>query len=64
MVIVASAMRRILALLIAVTLALTLAATLTHSPALGWIGVATFVAAFLAYVAWRREVRRGRVFDQ
>jgi hypothetical protein len=63
-VIVASAMRRILAILLTSTIVLTLAATLAHSAVLGWIGVATFVATVLAYVAWRLEVRRGRVFDQ
>jgi hypothetical protein len=57
-------MRRILAILLTSTIVLTLAATLAHSAVLGWLGVATFVATVLAYVAWRLEVRRGRVFDQ
>lgn len=46
--------------MILVAAALALAATLTGSRLAGWAGVAALAAAFVAYVAWRRAVRRTR----
>ena len=53
-----------LLLLSAIAIAFTLPATATGNPILGWLGIAAFAGALVAYVAWRREVRRGRVFDR
>jgi hypothetical protein len=50
--------------LAALAVAFTLPATLTGNAILGWLGIAAFAAAIVAYVAWRLDVRRGRVFDR
>jgi hypothetical protein len=52
-------MRWFLALLVAAGV-LALIGTLTRNAVAGWLGVAALVAAVVAYVQWRREVRRAR----
>jgi LPXTG-motif cell wall-anchored protein len=56
--------RALVIVLIVVAIAFTLPATITGNSVLGWLGAAAFVAALVAYVRWRREVRRGRVLDR
>jgi hypothetical protein len=57
-------MRWLVALIVAAP-ALALVGTLTGSTVAGWGGVAALVAAFAAYIYWRRGVRReGRVTSE
>ena len=56
--------RALVLVLIVVAIVFTLPATITGNSILGWIGAAAFILAILAYVRWRREVRRGRVLDR
>jgi hypothetical protein len=51
--------RWLIALLV-LAAALALVGTLTHSAVAGWAGIAALVAAFVAYIAWRRAVRERR----
>jgi membrane protein implicated in regulation of membrane protease activity len=53
-------MRWLVALLV-LAAALALVGTLAHSALAGWAGVGALVAAFVAYVAWRRAVRQRRL---
>jgi hypothetical protein len=52
---------RWLVALIVLAAVLALVGTLVHSRVAGWAGLAALLAAFVAYVAWRRGVRQRRL---
>ena len=53
---------RWLLLLLGVAALLALVGTVTHSAIAGWLGVAALVGSVVAYVHWRRVVRRTRYY--
>ena len=51
---------RWIVVLLAAAAAFALLGTITQSALAGWLGVAALLGAVVAYVFWRREVRRTR----